>query len=198
LALINWQGYYANKFTSTLLFAGTLYLLPPVHLATWWVIRIIAWVLLGPWMKLLDVYAVHKWYKTADELVKIVHSGKEPEPDLPDFEELLESEVFLNMSKSGRVIGENAVKLKHMREHIFGQYSEVNPAVDSSRFPSVPLPSSSARPWVGDDHTFVAKEETHIPGQHLFGSMIPKIHSEEEEEESTPLMSKEASQKKNE
>lgn len=181
LALINWQGYYTNKVTTMFLAMGTLYLVPHVHHLTWWIVRIVAWTLLGPWMKLLDVYLVHRWFKTSDELMKIVQSCGTPDPDLPDFEQLLESEVFLNMSKSGRVIGENAIKLKDMREHIFGQYSEVVPVVDSSRYPSVPLPSSSARPWLVDYEPLVTKQESHVPGQELSGSMVLKVAASEEE-----------------
>ena len=174
LALINWQGYYANKLTTTLLLLGTLFLLRPIHVVSWWTFRILAWTLLGPWMKLLDIYFIHRWYKTSHEIMEIVHSGKEPGPDLPDFEALLESEFFLNMSKSGRVIGENAIKLKDMREHVFGHFSEVVPAADSSRFPSVPLPESSARPWTEPDESIIRKEEIHVPGQKLRGTMILK------------------------
>lgn len=172
-SLINWQGYYANKLTTTLLVVGTVFLLRQVHFVSWWVLRILMWTLLGPWMKLVDVCWVHRWYKTSDELTDLVRAGVEPEPDLPDFEAMLDSDIFLKMSQSGRIVGENAVKLKDMREHVFGHFSEVVPAVDSSRFPSVPLPASSARPWVPEQPDAPDEQEAiHVPGQQLRGSMI--------------------------
>lgn len=118
--------------------------------------------------------------------MELVKAGVEPEPDVPDFEALLESDVFLNMSASGRIVGENAVKLKDMREHMFGQFSEVVPAVDSSRYPSVPLPASSARPWVSKEQANVKTEEIYVYGQKLRGTMIlqqvPSLRMEKEEE----------------
>jgi hypothetical protein len=175
VSLINWQGYYANKLTTTLVLLGTICMLPPVHFIAWWVVRIVAWTVLGPWMKFVDVYWVHGWYKTSDELLQLVLAGVEPDPDLPDFNSLLESDVFLKMSLAGRVIGENALKLKDMRAHVFGAYCEVIPAVDASRVPSVPLPSSSACPY---DPVAVPNSpptgHTYVVGQKLSGTMIMK------------------------
>ena len=149
-------------------------------------------------MKLVDVCWVRHWYKTSDELTSLIKAGVEPEADLPDFETMLDSEVFLKMSQSGRIVCENAVKLRDMREHVFGHFSEVVPAVDSSRFPSVPLPASSARPWIEKDAP-VDKEESHVPGQKLRGSMILRQWDSFAVEEDTTCATsaKEAVAKKN-
>jgi len=198
-SLINWQGYYTNKLTTTLVVLGTLCLFPPVHFIAWWTVRILAWTLLGPWMKLVDVCWVLGWYKTSDELTNLVRAGVEPTPDLPDFEAMLDSEVFLKMSQSGRIVGENAVKLRDMREHVFGHFSEAIPAVDSSRFPSVPLPASSARPWKEKEEAQVKREIIHVPGQKLRGTMILRQENSFTAEEDTTheTVAKQAGAKKN-
>lgn len=195
-ALINWHGYYANKFTTTLLFLGTLFLLPPVQFGAWWSVRILAWALLGPWMKLVDIYWIHRWYKTSDELFELVGRGEEPEADLPDFEALLESDIFMKMTHSGRIVSEEAIKLKDMREYVFGQFSEVVPAVDSSRYPSVPLPASSARPWIPQEQASIKLDETHVPSQKLRGTMILK-QADLTENENVSSSAKPEEQKKN-
>jgi hypothetical protein len=196
-SLINWQGYYANKLTTTLVLLGTICMLPPVHFIAWWAVRIVAWTVLGPWMKLVDVYWVHGWYKTSDELMQLVIAGVAPEPDLPDFASMLESDVFLKMSHAGRVIGENALKLKDMREHVFGAYCEVIPAVDPSRFPSVPLPSSSACPY---DPVAVPSSptvgNTYVAGQKLSGTMIMKQSPHQADEVPSLTEAKDAGRKK--
>ena len=68
-----------------------------------------------------------------------------------------------------------------MRQYLYGKYSVVVPDYDSSRFPSVPLPNSTAR-------TFHARSKSNayqylsnikkekIPGQRLRGRMIHTRH----------------------
>jgi len=73
------------------------------------------------------------------------------------------------------------MQLKDMRTHVFGEFSQLIPAVDTSRFLSIPLPESSAQPYLGSDGDpkkgFVdipekAKVFYYAPGQRLEGDMI--------------------------
>jgi hypothetical protein len=150
---------------------ATIWVVFPIHTFMLWMLRILAWSFLGPWMKAIDVLYVHKWYKTKEELLSEVDGGNDAVPSLPDFDAIIESEIFLNMGKSGRIVAENNLKLKAMREKMFGKYSERIPASDSSRFPSVPLPESTAEPYQGKSWG-APKFWYHVPGQRLTGNMI--------------------------
>jgi hypothetical protein len=169
--LVNWKGYISNKLTMNCVLLATIWVVFPVHTFMLWMLRILAWSFLGPWMKAVDVLYVHKWYKTKEELLSEVDGGNDAVTNLPDFDAIIESEIFLNMGKSGRIVAENNLKLKAMREKLFGKYSERIPASDSSRFPSVPLPESTAEPYQGKSWG-APKFWYHVPGQRLTGNMI--------------------------
>jgi|AntRauTorckE5430_2_1112549.scaffolds.fasta_scaffold46121_1 hypothetical protein len=75
-----------------------------------------------------------------------------------------------------------------MREHLFGKYMELVPTLDSSRYPSVPEPSSSARVFPNRDGTqfptfgydYLPKSEVEwqpLFGQQLEGDMLPLVIS---------------------
>lgn len=179
-ALINWKGYYAHSLTMRCVLVGTVWLFFPVGRVVAWVVRFLIWFWLGPWMKLVDVFWAHQYYKTHDELLQDIDNGVEEtqEPPMPDFDAWLESDMFIKMGQSGRVVAEDQYKLKDMRERMYGKYSETIPRFDVSRYPSVPLPQSSATPLKEQ-----AKEKEHwyhVPGQKLQGHMI--LHPEREEE----------------
>lgn len=169
--LMNWKGFYAHKVTMDCLLLATLWLVLPVNKIVLWFLRIMAWTLLGPWMKLVDIFFIHSWYKTREELLALIDLGAEIEPQLPDFEAILESDMFAKMGHSGRIVAEESYKLKDMREHIFGHYSETTPMLDTWDA-CVPLPESFAYP--SKNHSGSANEVyQHIPGQQLGGSMVP-------------------------
>ena len=147
---INWDGFGANFLVVNCFVAAVIWWFVPVHIIFHWVLRILAWTFLGPWMKLLDIFVVHKWYKTSEELYALVESGvEELEPNLPDFNKFLDNEFFAEKMHTGRLLKENAMKLKAMREHVFGEYSEFIPIFDDNgRYRNVPCPESSASPYV--------------------------------------------------
>ena len=149
LGFINWDGYGANNVVLKSLLIATVWLFIPFNAILLWVCRILAWTLLGPWMKLVDIYWVHSWYKTSNELAELVEQGvEEPDPDLPDYDSILHSGWIKDMADKGRLVAEHALKLKDMRDHRFGRYSEFIPSLDESRYPSIPLPQSTAEPFV--------------------------------------------------
>jgi hypothetical protein len=170
-SLVNWKGYYAHHLTMHCILIATIWITFSVNKVMTWVLRLLIWTLLGPHMKLLDMYWVHSFYKTRDELLQDIADGVEAtEPSVPDFDAWLASEMFIKMAHSGRIVGEDQYKLKDMRERLYGKYSEVIPRFDTSRFPSVPLPESSARAKKRKPN--VKEHWYHVPSQRLQGHMI--------------------------
>jgi hypothetical protein len=191
---VNWKSYHlASKLTIACLAIGTLCALSPVRTIALWAERIVAWALLGPWMTVVDVMWVHSWYDTTEELlVKIAlaegsidnnnntsddTSGSFVlEPNLPDFKSMLDHDYFQQLSRKGRMVTEADLKLKDMREHLFGSYGEYIPVTDNaSRCPSVPLPSSYAEPRTMTTSCYNKASNTadyYVPGQKLTGNMI--------------------------
>ena len=168
---INWKSYSTDAFTTNCIMIATLWLIFPVNTLAHWILRILTWTLLGPWLKLVDIFWVHSWYETDDELMERVRSGDVSNHVLPDLHAVLESETLAKMGHSGRIVAENAYKLKDMREKVYGYYSETIPKKDTSRFPSVPLPMSTAVPLDTRD-TVKEHYSYHVPGQRLSGNMI--------------------------
>ena len=149
LGFLNWDGYGAHSVVWKCLVVATLWLFLPVNAILLWVCRILAWTLLGPWMKLVDIYWIHSWYKTSDELADLAQQGvQDPGPDLPNYNAVLQSGWLKDMAYNGRLVAEHALKLKDMRDYRFGRYSEFIPALDESQYPSIPLPQSTAEPFV--------------------------------------------------
>ena len=179
LQFINWDGNAANTLVFQCFILATVWLFLPVNYILLWVARVVAWTLLGPWMKLLDIYFVRSWYKNSEELFELVEQGvEEPEPDLPNFESILQGDALVKMSRSGRLVAEKALKLKDMRDHIFGHYCEFIPFMDDSRYPSIPLPESTAEPCkpAPEEKKEVEKKEgklaKFVHSQKLRGTMI--------------------------
>jgi hypothetical protein len=127
------------------------------------------------WMKLVDIFFVHKYFRTTEELWDDVVNGRE-EKDydfLSFFDSIIEHDVFRKMRETGRVVAEDAAKLKHMRESVHGEWSEMVPWVDNSRHASVPRPESSASPFSTEDNAQLdCRRWRFAPGSRLEGNMI--------------------------
>ncbi len=133
-------------------------------------------------MKLLDVVWAHKHYRTYEELL-----ANPVLLDPPNFDFVLESDTVRNIGRVGRLYAEEAVKLRDMREHLYGHYSKRVPSYDQSRYPSTPLPHSTAQPYRSTDDVagdaaelnssyvdLPASEQVwqYVPDQKLEGIMI--------------------------
>jgi len=187
---INWQSPLSDRVTTRCIIAGIICVIFPVNWLFFWALRIVVLAILGPWMKLVDKYWVHSWYRTKEELMMDIENGEEnPEKDRPDFDAIFQNSLLVKMGNKGRVAAENFLKLKDMRELVFGTYSEKVPFVDLSRHPSVPLPQSWAEPYRSPvkvpstasistslpcSAPSCVEEWRHIPGQRLRGTMILK------------------------
>ncbi len=109
-------------------------------------------------------------------------------PDL-DFDPIFDLPRYKKLARTVQEAKEEGMKLKGMREYRFGEYSEEIPMFDKSLYPCIPLPTSTARPFLDDFHSFSDanhREEykyKYLPknrvkwqrysGQQLCGSMIP-------------------------
>ena len=131
-------------------------------------------------MKLFDVFFVKDYYRTRAEL------AADPTIEEPDIDSIFADAKYSALAKKVRVAAEDAIKLKEMREHRFGTYSCRVPASDESRFPSIPMPQSTARPYDasgshGMEYHYLGPEDcsfVKLPGQKLHGTMI---HRREED-----------------
>jgi hypothetical protein len=181
-----WQSNSTYRFTTQCMLFATVWLCFPYKSQCFWLVRVAAWLVLGPWMKLLDVWWIRRYYRTRDELLRdgvpeTTDAMKEDIASRPNIlEPLLQAKWLETMANRGRVVIEDNVKLRDFRKEVFGKYSENIPLFDFSRYPSIPLPTSYARPSViasKDQGTAVSEEATcwtSVCGQRLYGTMIPQ------------------------
>lgn len=82
-----------------------------MHQVLLWVSRLFVWTLLGPWMKLVDMYYVHPYYRTKEELLA--------DPTVKDthLESVLTSNLLKELGKSARLASEEALKVR--RDRVF-------------------------------------------------------------------------------
>ena len=140
---VNWRSYGAYFLSIELLSLGTIFLIFPMQRFILWAARIFVWIFLGPLMKAVDVYLVGSHYRARDEL------EADPEFHGTNLESVLVSDRLQVMVQNGRLSSEEALKLKAMREYKFGRLSQHVPAFDTQCEPSIPLPKSSAQPYMG-------------------------------------------------
>jgi len=185
---VNWNVHSTYKFTMNLLLLATAWaFFPYKHLAIW-PARGFVWLFFGPWVKLLDTFFIHKYYRTKEDLLRdgIPETTEEMKEDIarrPNIlDPILKSSWVQKMGYAGRVVVEDNLKLQDFRELKYGKYCERVPAVDTSRFQCIPASSSRAQPY-GDgtgaqegeykDLPEAAKKWTYVPGQKLEGVMVP-------------------------
>jgi hypothetical protein len=173
---VNWKGFGAYAMSMKCILMGTVFLVLPMQYVVLWVARLFVWTLLGPLMKVVDILYVHPVYRTREEL------EANPTFDSTNLETILSSETLQKMVRRGRLAGEEAIKLKDMREHKFGKLSFQVPAIDTQRKPNIPLPSSTAQPYLGSkgdpQYGFVDVDKStweFEPGQNLTGIMVPHL-----------------------
>lgn len=125
-----------------------------------WIFRVCVWVLLGPWMKLVDWFYMQKPRTTEEE-------QKEVEARLKSrYKELLA------VAAQRQTVREEKTKLKDMKRYMFGKYLAVIPRFKQSRYVDCPLPASHASPFVATtsySYDIVCRKY----GQFLSGDMIP-------------------------
>jgi len=177
-SIILWdESYIAFSIVNVSIFVGVATVWVPWGLILRWICRISAWVLLGPWMKLVDVYILPKM------VGGVGRGGDEDKKDealrqfaVSQIEELMEArETFLKKK-------EEVMKRRAMRRYMFGRYATKVPRFKEFRYRDVPLPQSYASPIRYDDlDSDESKDETsrrvlvskRTHGQTLVGDMVP-------------------------
>lgn len=161
-SVILWdESIYAFLIVTCCLILGFLFLWIPWSIFLRWVIRILVWTFLGPWMKLLDIFYVQA-----------------QERDGEDESELLQRlfEEKLNAFEASREVlmkaKEEILKARAMRKVMFGRFVTRVPQFKEYRFPDVPRPESYAQlAATRDDDPVVIERRSY--GQTLMGQMIP-------------------------
>lgn len=158
--------------TATFLSAGLVALLLPWGFILTWAGRIIAWGFLGPHMKLVDLF-LRANEKKDGKLKNLIKN-------------------FDMQSNNARLSREEALKVKDMKEVAFGTYSVQVPSFNLSRHYDRPLPQSSSRVYrkappcrnvrnnLRVSMAGLGRQDMLIPGQQLYGAMIPRPEYEEE------------------
>eukprot|EP00536_Pseudo-nitzschia_multiseries_P001620 jgi/Psemu1/294478/fgenesh1_pm.21_\ len=171
--ILTWEESIVSFFvTATFLSAGLVALVLPWGFILTWVGRIIVWGFLGPHMKLVDIFlrANEKKDGKLNEMIK----------------------NFDIQSGHARLSREEALKIKDIKSVAFGTYSVQVPSFNLSRHYDRPLPQSSSRIYrqapkrrstknnLRMSVTELGNQKTLIPGQQLYGAMIPRPEYDEE------------------
>ena len=173
--ILTWEESYISFLISTTCFVLSF----AVFFVPWsfcikWTLRIITWCILGPWMKLADIFYFSKQGNSDDEKERKAKMKLEREKKLKQHRQ----ETQLKREKAG--------KLRDFKQYMFGEHiCRVN-ILKKDRYYDLPLDSSSAIP-----HATMRKslgtlciEEagcglTRIEGQQLEGELIPKVSDDQ-------------------
>eukprot|EP00545_Synedropsis_sp_CCMP1620_P005388 CAMPEP_0119030946 /NCGR_PEP_ID=MMETSP1176-20130426/41285_1 /TAXON_ID=265551 /ORGANISM="Synedropsis recta cf, Strain CCMP1620" /LENGTH=473 /DNA_ID=CAMNT_0006987327 /DNA_START=105 /DNA_END=1526 /DNA_ORIENTATION=+ len=155
------ESIYAFLITNACLFAGAVLIFVPWSWILRWIFRVIVWTLLGPWMKLVDIFVVKKLQADGDNFMKrLDHTVKQ------------RSQLLLLKKRTIMVHKEDAFKLRAIKRYMFGKFIAKVPQFKDYRYPDIPLPESSSLP-----HDTAGYSSVHIVerkhGQQLMGHMIP-------------------------
>ncbi|GKY99261.1 hypothetical protein MPSEU_000881300 [Mayamaea pseudoterrestris] len=142
--------------TAIFLVAGIVSLVVPWAFILRWIGRTCVWCFLGPHMVIVDA---------------LLHSGNN------DDDEVL-AKLIDSYRKESRLVRQRrqvAVKLKDIKQTLFGNYSTLIPSYNLSRHYDRPLSKSYAKLSRGGQ-TPIKLADMYIPGQQCFGVMIPRPH----------------------
>ena len=175
-SIVTWEECHAAFWmTNACFLAGLLLLGVPWDWLIHWTFRIIVWVFLGPWMKLVDIFLVKG--RTREEMKK-----KAQERLRLKYQEIVEARRFRQINR------EDAKKLKYMKRYMFGKYLISVPRFKEARWIDKPLLQSHASPHVS---TLPEHVSASFFGQHLEGCMIPDREANQkakEESETSALL----------
>jgi len=163
-SVVLWEECYYSfwiTLTSTVLAIVSYFI--PWNWIFLWTSRIVVWLVLGPWMKLVDIFYFEKLKRCTEE-----------ERELKKHEDNKERKrIFYQTLKYRKIKHEEAIKLKDMKAIMFGKFCVQVPIL-SDQSNETPLAKSSAK-YIGRKHSLTPAEYnvTHVEGQQLVGTMIP-------------------------
>lgn len=169
--ILTWDEPYISYIITLAAFAiGIVFLIVPWAFIIRWTSRLVSWLLLGPHMKLVDIY----WYSKVEELSE--------EEQREQIRQALTTQLKTAQAYAAhaRIERENAAKLKDIKKVLFGQFVTKIPLMAAQRFADIPLHSSTATPYKPPEDLPRAIPER-VPGQQLVGTMIPRIMEVDED-----------------
>lgn len=136
--ILIWDEPYITYIITLASFAiGIVFLIVPWAFIIRWTSRIVAWLLLGPHMKLVDIYYFQK-------LAELSEDEQREQIRQTLTTQLKTAQAYAAMA---RVERENAVKLKDVKEALYGKFVSKIPVISNTRFVDIPLHSSTATPY---------------------------------------------------
>jgi hypothetical protein len=159
-SVLSWNdSFVAFIIVNACLAVGIVFLFIPWEFFVRWTIRILVWVTLGPWMKLVDIYYVQKLSEEGDN-------------DAKKFRQLAAAKMkTVNATRRAIMMRrEDVTKLRAMKRYMFGKFVTKVPQFKEYRFPDVPCPESKATPRKLESQRKITKRTN---GQRLDGPMIP-------------------------
>ncbi|CAB9505695.1 expressed unknown protein [Seminavis robusta] len=161
-SIVSWQENYYPFWIVTFCFViSALIFFVPWGLILRWLIRILVWVFLGPWMRIVDWY----YFEQVD------HMTPEERETYVRRQAQSAHKAFQAQRLQRRTEREARVKLKSMMKYLFGKYVVRVPRFQQAQFLDNPLPASTAEPYRGDVGTFTTIGQ--VCNQTLVGDMIP-------------------------
>jgi len=143
-------------------FAIITFLIPRIMLI---IIRLFTWSILGPWMKLVDKY----FSRDGNEI------------DIGQLQDIIgDSQIkSMNMALQRKIlIRENNMKLKAMKNIMFGRYMLHIPTFDTGHEYDLPLPSSSSVNYDANLLQLATGDKIKIPGQEYVIMSSPLLKNE--------------------
>ena len=165
--IVMWEEtYYAFWLTAGFILLSVSCLFIPWGFMLKWSARILVWSILGPWMKLIDLY----YLKPLETLSVEERTLRE------EHHQRALAKKFDEARKKTRVQRENIEKLFDMKKYLFGRIIMKVPAVRHDRHIDSPLNDSYGVPYFAeDDAKGTPGKWTVIHSQRLIGDMIPTV-----------------------
>jgi len=131
-SIVTWEEcHIAFWITNSAILLAIPVLFVPWGMVTRFVLRVMVWTLLGPWMKLVDIFYVQR----LDREKKL------------DAWSLEHSTAVEAAKRAHQTRKENVIKLKSWRDYLFGKYMVQVPRFKEFRYKDVPLSVSTATPY---------------------------------------------------
>ena len=158
------ESYIAFLLSAGSLVLGIVSLFVPWAFITRWTSRIIAWGVFGPHMKLVDIFYYSKLQSSLEDDKKAMLANL-----------AAQQEYAANLAMMARIQKEDAVKLRDLKQILYGNFMTKIPLFSTERFHDIPMHSSVATPYKKSEENATRDLPKRIDGQALVGSMIPKV-----------------------
>lgn len=174
-SVVMWdESYLAFIIWNACFFVGVVFLFVPWHVLARWTARILAWTLLGPWMKLVDLFV----------LPKLLGTNLNKDDALQKYTK----ETLQNLGMAKEAIlrkKEEIMKERALKRCMFGRFAVKVPRFKEFRYRDSPLPESYATSKISAAEIKI-KKRSH--GQSLKGDMVPTWGDAIDEDIAPPLV----------